>query len=375
MKIVVTADMHIHPYRQCSRDGGHDRLLDGLSVLRQSLDLARREGAAWVMAGDFKMPKTFWPQSALTGAHEILREYDDVPKLMVAGNHDARGVGGSGLAPFKDVADVVETSGIVVLGDTMFACAPWDADRDRVRKMVNDARNVDEFTPLIAHAFLMGCALGPDDVRLNKGVPVEEYGDFPVAFFGDVHKGQGLTRRPASWETYDMDDEGPEARDARLLMSKIRSKGPWCGEVFYPGSPYPQNWGERNDGEKGVLVADLATGEIWFHIFTAPRFIHVEIVEGQLEEFLDQQEEGEYEQDFLRIVYSGFACPALDHLRDIKCRSFQLIFRRPVPIESRVEIHAGMNRLEMLTRYVDARALPDGADKARALDAGMRLMG
>jgi len=362
--------MHIHPYRQCSRDGGHDRLLDGLSVLRQSLDLARREGAAWVMAGDFKMPKTFWPQSALTGAHEILREYDDVPKLMVAGNHDARGVGGSGLAPFKDVADVVETSGIVVLGDTMFACAPWDADRDRVRKMVNDARNVDEFTPLIAHAFLMGCALGPDDVRLNKGVPVEEYGDFPVAFFGDVHKGQQLAKRPASWEAYDI-----RSTDADVDAAQLRRPEPWNGEVFYPGSPYMQTWGERNDGVKGALVANLETGEVWLKAFDAPRFRHVELVEGRLEEFLDQQEEGEYERDFLRIVYSGLTCSALDHLRDIKCRSFQLIFRRPVPIESRVEIHAGMNRLEMLTRYVDARALPEGADKTRALDAGMRLLG
>lgn len=48
VKIIVTADTHVHPFRLCSRDGGKDRLRDGLSALHQSLDMARSHGCPWV---------------------------------------------------------------------------------------------------------------------------------------------------------------------------------------------------------------------------------------------------------------------------------------------------------------------------------------
>ena len=49
-RIVFLADAHVHPWRLQSRDGGHDRLLDGLSAVRQSLQLARELGPGKVVA-------------------------------------------------------------------------------------------------------------------------------------------------------------------------------------------------------------------------------------------------------------------------------------------------------------------------------------
>jgi len=262
VKIVATADVHLHPYRVCSRDGGHDRLMDGLSVLRQSLELARKHQAVWLMCGDFKQPKTNWPQEALTGAHEVLRAFGDVTKVMVAGNHDARGQGGSGLAPFADVAHVVHEQGILELprGGPVIACFPWDSNLDSssVQKMVRVADLV------AAHAFLQGIVIGPEDAHLGgKGVPIGRYGAFKVAVFGDIHKGQW--RSNGVWTPFPMNG------------GIVREAGPWRGEVFYPGSPYQINWGERNDPAKGALVLDLETGEAVLHPLKAPRFIHIEV--------------------------------------------------------------------------------------------------
>jgi hypothetical protein len=354
MKIVVVSDLHVHPYRLCSRDGGVDRLRDGLSCLRQSLELARTKSAAWVFAGDFKGPKTQWPQEALTGSHEILREYGDVEKIMLPGNHDARGIGGTGLAPFWDVAHVVEEAEYVRAGDATLLCLPWDAP-PRTDKRAD--------VPIVAHGFLSGCMLGPEDVRIAKGRSVAEYGDFPVAFFGDVHKGQWRHRGVGGQQTwYAYKGEG-----------QVRRPGPWAGEVLYAGSPYPQNWGERDDPPKGALLADLGTGEVTLHVFEAPRFRHFEIAtDHDLEAFVKNREQ--YRGDFVRVVYSGppsMVVKAAENLGD-QFRSFQFIARRVQKTVKRAEIHAGMPVPEIIRNYVAAHP-PQGLDPDRTLEAMVRL--
>lgn len=373
LRLVVTADIHIHPYRICSRDGGQDRLNDGLSVLRQSLDLARKYQAVWVMAGDFKMPKTYWPQEALTGSLEIIREYDDVRTIMVAGNHDEKGIGGTGLAPFRGVAwRVIEEPEIVMDMPQPILYAPFGSDLDRVREL--SGKDI----PLVAHAFLQGVALGPEEARLyNKGVPIEEYGQFRVAFFGDIHKGQWYTQatkyRPGGWQIYAKEKPVDRAK-ASSQARQIRKESAWKGEVFYPGSPYQQNWGERNDGMKGSLLIDLDDGEIWLHEHQAPKFRHIEVDQEQLEEILPTLTL--YEGDFVRVVYTGKPCAAVDELEKYKplFRHYQLIVRR---VQSsgpqRADIHAGMGKRELLQAYMKARPPAPDLDQGRVFEAGVRL--
>jgi hypothetical protein len=364
VKIVVVADVHVHPWRICSRDGGHDRLLDALSALRQSLDLARAERAAWVMAGDFKQPKNVWPQEALTGAHAILREYPDVDKVMVAGNHDAEGLGGSGLAPFKDVARVVEKTDVVIIPAGQFVCVPWNGNMDLARRAVDAHPG----SALVAHAFLAGCMLGPEDTRIAKGASVSDYGSFSVAFFGDVHKGQW--RRPGqhtlpSWTAY--------PHDSFEVPMEIRRPGPWTGEVFYAGSSYQQNWGEREDPPKGALLVDMASGGVWLCPLKSPRFRHVEVDEAGLEKLEDDGSLDEMAGDFVRVVYTGKPSPALDALKGWTFRSLQVIVRRSEQATRRADVHAGMPMRKLLEEYVEARPPGDGVDRARALEAGVRL--
>jgi hypothetical protein len=355
--------------------------MDGLSVLRQSLDLARAEGATWVFAGDLKQPKTHWPQSALTGVHEILRSYGDVKKIMVAGNHDAEGVGGSGLSPFKDCAIVVEDV-CAVWADknstsVSLLCVPWNGDLSDVHR-AQEVRRRQKLSPMpvVAHGFLAGCMLGTEDTRIAKGAAVADYGDFPVAFFGDVHKGQWRwpadpkAGKQAEWFPY----SSVIGSDGRVL---VREAGPWRGEVYYAGSPYQQNWGEREDPPKGALLADLETGEVRLCPLTSPGYSHLELDEAGLRTFVETSVWQAYAGRFVRVVYTGKPCAALDEAQKMgdtgEFRSFQLVVRRAPAPTARVELHAGMSTPDLLRRYVDARP-PADLDAGKTLEALTRLV-
>lgn len=369
-KLVCIADTHVHPWRLQSRDGGHDRLMDGLSVVRQSLALAKKLDAVWVFAGDMKQPKTYWPQQALTGLHALFREFKDVEMVMIAGNHDAQGEGGSGLAPFRDVARIVEDVQIIPTGAANLVCCPWNGDPATAAKLLTGANRKDYGERiLVAHGFLQGCMLGPEDIRIAKGIPISAYGEFDLAVFGDVHKAQWRrpeqpeAGRPATWYPYSSE---MDQRDGLGLT----------GSVLYCGSPYQQNWGERNDPMKGALVVDLDAKTIAMHYLTAPRYVHLELDYESAQKFIAQLDPTD-EGDFVRIVYAGAFCTVTDQLREwgaSHCRSFQLI---PAAIErsesTRSTVHAAMSKRELLIEYMKTR--PPKFDVAVGLDAGLRLAG
>lgn len=374
MKIVVTSDLHVHPFRLCSRDGGRDRLRDGLSILQQSLDLAREVGAHWVFAGDLKQPKWIWPQEALTGSMEVLCRYPDVMKVMIPGNHDGdvTMIGGSGLAPFKGVPRTVVLENPSLVSDILFVPS---GHHDRLdRGMVQDARAV------VAHAFLSGVALGPDEVRRARDLEPEAFGvgDGRPGFFGDIHKGQMLVYRKArAWVPY---ASVPGLAGGESAPVKLRAAARWAGEVFYPGSPYMQNWGERNDGAKGALSADLGTGSVEFHPLRAPRYREVTWPNLKFDtiDALVQQAR-EWEGDFVRIlagdwVERGAARDVVEKIRrTANARFFRVL---PIPRDepaplAEADLHAGLDPEEMLRRYLAAR--PCEVDDPQVLAAGLKL--
>jgi DNA repair exonuclease SbcCD nuclease subunit len=336
--------------------------MDGLSAVRQSLELARNLDAPWIFAGDMKQPKTSWPQSALTGLHEIFREYKrDVHMIMVAGNHDAQGEGGSGLAPFEDCATIIEDRPESVdVADVSLVCCPWNGSPTEAAALLEADRVLGLPRVLVAHGFLQGCFLGPEDVRLSKGTPVADYGDFDLAIFGDVHKAQwrrpAENHRPAEWGEFTPD----------LVYKFAAGHRP----VFYCGSPYQQNWGERNDAVKGALVVDTVEHTVRVHRLAAPQYAHLEMDYSSATDFLKGDPDPDH---FYRIVYSGVLCSVTDRLRKWgeSCRSFQLIVRREEKSVKRAVVHAGMSTPEILENYMKAK--PSDTPKGKTLEAGLRL--
>lgn len=355
-RLLVTADVHVHPYKICSRDNGADRLRDGLSALKQTLDYADQYEATWVMAGDFKMPKNTWPQEALTGSLEILRRYTDTRKVMIAGNHDGSGLGGSGLQPFYEVATVIDGEAQDCEG---VLYVPHGADLKAVK--------MNKHLPLIAHAFLQGAVIGAEDLQLqNVGVPIEEYGQPPVAVFGDIHGAQ--VRYPSDPQT------GRTARWERITApGKIRVPGPWRGEFYYPGSPYQQNWGERNQ-EKGCLLVDLEVGSVHFLPVIAPRYVHVELQDCEI---LPNVLLAADPRDFVRVITDSarWTNEAIE-AKGLKYRWLQ-ITERPTKIvnKQRTEIHAAMTRSQIIEAYMASRPIPQGVTPEQVKKAMMKLWG
>jgi len=95
-QIVVISDLHAHPWAAFARGDGmmNSRLAASLVVLARSLEDARTRKAAWVFAGDLVHTAGYSLNVVMTQLTELLGAYADVEKLVVWGNHDARGIGG-----------------------------------------------------------------------------------------------------------------------------------------------------------------------------------------------------------------------------------------------------------------------------------------
>ena len=368
-----------------------DRLHDGLSALRQTLEYARKYQCPWVFGGDLKVPRRTWPHDALTGALAVLSDYREVPKYAIPGNHDGDGDFGTGLLPFaSDSMYVHEHAGVMDI-EGVGPVAVWPAkfgDHDPAEWLKSVPPGVDV---LIGHGYLAGAKTGPDEFRAPGGLTLEQFGfvgrdkpRFKLGLFGDIHKGQVLHRqtrgRAPDWIpfdslTYNWSDGTHPMRDA----------APWLGEVYYPGSPYPQNWGERNDGPKGCLLVDLASGEVTFLPVQAPRYVLEDWTEkSETPSWLPERAlDGEaqlirrWRGNFVRVMAGSWLTDdfrkALDRLVEkAEPRTFTLEVQKTARSEHRAEVHGGMPVGDMLASYVQARPL-SGIENEHVIAAGLAL--
>lgn len=95
-RFVVISDFHSHPWSAFSTGDGlrNSRLLRTLTILEDSLRYAQEHSLPWLFAGDLIHTAGYGLNVVLAGITEILVRYEAVPKAVVWGNHDARGVGG-----------------------------------------------------------------------------------------------------------------------------------------------------------------------------------------------------------------------------------------------------------------------------------------
>ena len=375
-RAIFTSDLHLHPYRIGSQNGGMDRLQDGIRVLDRSLALARERACPWINCGDFKMPKRFWIQDALNGALATFEKYADVPKLMIPGNHDGMyGEWGSGLAPFRHLATVIDTPTQLDFHGLSLACWPYGLNRrDEYLKFLTGLK---PWMVLVAHAFVRGVSLGPMDVHLpGRGVDVDTLlGPCKVAVLGDIHKGQwwhpvgrGTAYR---WSSY-----------SDLENGDIRSASPWKGELFYPGSPYQQSWGEVTDWPKGVLELDQSSGIVTMYPIPSPRFRSIDLREKIQADVVDDDLAGPpgfWADDVVRILLGatqkGRTLDSLiTALRDRSgARSVTTIPYRATPQTVRsAAVNAGMPQPDLFRRYVESKPL-EGVDAETIIHAGLTL--
>lgn len=367
MRAIFTADLHLHPWRDCSRNSGQDRLQDGLSSMEQTLQMADERKCDWVFLGDIKVGKFVWPQAALNGALALMEKYQTVRKYMLSGNHDGLDQDGkTGLSPFVRYARVMQEPSITVSGNTVVAWWPYKKKLHGLSEFLKKCQ-AKGAKILCAHQFISGAEVGPHSIQLGRvGAALHQFGlsqsprgrpVFEWGFLGDVHKRQAL---------------------------RTGQGGP---QVYYAGSPYAQNWGER-ELDKGCIYADLTKRTVEFLTVKAPRYRimdwsheNLKILNGHLMPgFLRGNEVdgvtiSKWHGDFVRILVPVGALPGL--LEKIgeksKARFFRVVEIKPPTATGRTYIHAGMGEKQMLQKYLSAVPPEGGFDTQVMLASGMKL--
>lgn len=93
---VLLSDLHAHPWAAFAKGDGvrNTRLQRALTILRASLQEAENREVPWVFAGDLVHTAGYTLNVVLAALTDIFMLFPDVPKVLVWGNHDARGIGG-----------------------------------------------------------------------------------------------------------------------------------------------------------------------------------------------------------------------------------------------------------------------------------------
>lgn len=358
MKFVLTSDIHLHPFRQCSRNAGLDRLDDGLGAMKQTLLQARARKCHWFFLGDLKHIKNMWHQQALNSALQLMEDFEDVPKMMVHGNHDGM-AGGSGLLPFKSIPKTnIFVEPEIVYGDNYdfetFAVWPHQKDLRELPAFIKKAKDA-KVKILFAHIFISGSQVSSTNVPVVKGTMLSEIGIssvksdnvFDWAFLGDIHRQQVVP------------DSGK------------------YGTAIYPGAPLGLNWGER--GEKGALYVDTQKRLIEPIMIDAPKFVVLDWVGQKIE---PGDWDARWPDDFVRIYVLPDVKPkVMEKIREqSKARWFEVVVRREeTNVEKRSEIHSGMTTNAMLDEYIKARPLQQRnrnqvIPKKKLMEIGKKLL-
>lgn len=356
MRAIITADIHLHPHRQCSQNSGIDRMEDGLKALRQTLQAANERDCPWVFLGDLKHVRGVWHQYALNWAFEIIcGEFRDVKKFMIHGNHDGT-AGGSGLRPFAEAKANVrlfETPTIFSFFDEQIAIWPWQASTRMLPEFLLQAQHSDARI-LLGHIFLKNSVVGPNDRPLMQGTALHEIGLtevagaplFKWAFLGDVHKAQ-----------------------------IVPGSGNGNGRAIYPGSPLAHNWGEI-ELDKGCLYVDTSQNLVEHIPIKAPKFRVVDWTKDQPDKA--PKIITEWEGDFVKLLLEKDIPPvSLERIKEASgARWFKAYVQKAEKkTETRSEVHAGMSIQELLNEYMRVRPLEKIQSPEKVvLNVGLKLL-
>jgi DNA repair exonuclease SbcCD ATPase subunit/DNA repair exonuclease SbcCD nuclease subunit len=227
-RFVVISDLHIHPWSAFAKgDGLHNtRLRRSLNLLEASLLRAQEEDIPWLFAGDLVHTAGYALNTVLAGVTNVLVEYPDVQKIVVWGNHDARGVGGkitvdqtiyAALAcavPMIVLDPSVYPHGIVSVGDGESSLSIGGAGYQPRTELL-------EFPPGEAdvglfHQTIRGSITANDHV-LEEGLdPAVLRERYRLSIVGHVHQPQQIS-------------------------------APTGQGILIPGSPEQQNFGDKGD--------------------------------------------------------------------------------------------------------------------------------
>lgn len=266
MKLVVLSDLHAHTWSAFAQGEGRNnsRLIRSLEVLDASLSRAGEDGIPWIFAGDIVHTAGYALNPVLAGLLFVLEAYPYVPKYVVWGNHDARGVGGrivleeTALAAFTHLDNFTvlmpgvgaEVDGGLIVG------AGYQPTPELI---LEDIDKLPAAEVGVFHQTVLNTET-PTGHRLGEGIPAAVLEKkFGLSIVGHVHHPQAMGR---------------------------------ADRVLIPGSPEHQNFGDK--GEHGWWVVDTES-------------LDLEFIPGGSPEFRTVDSPADVEEDghFYRVLNAG----------------------------------------------------------------------
>lgn len=257
MRCITIADLHLNFWKAFSSGHGpsNSRFLRTLTVVRDSLDRAKMLGCPWICAGDWSHTIGWTHNTVLTQLISLLKEYPEVEKYTVWGNHDARSQGGE--IHWDETVVAVLTAAVPQL-HLLLPAVSYTAQNgmkiygegyqpDRKYLHIGDIAP-DQFHVGVFHQSILGSKL-PSGLSIHNtvsGLGVEElYDRFRLSIVGDIHQ-------PQAW------------------CDTIRQR-----VVLVPGSPEYHNFGDAGThGWWECQIDDTGTRAIQFPS-GSPEFITV----------------------------------------------------------------------------------------------------
>lgn len=401
--ILFTSDIHVHPWTDCSNDGGSDRLACTLAVIEDQLAYCSLKHYAWVCGGDVKHRRGVWPQAALAGLLDVFRTYADVPKVILCGNggHDGesiRLISPTGLAPFAEYADVLCYPGVLYRGDRVIfrhaltkearltvttlgqptitrvtdkhsgamlaalampavAMWPWQPATDAAPLVADLARELGA-TLLLGHATidksqaavpgtppLVGVSRA--DLCLDAGSP------YTLAVLGDVHTRQSFPKRKSA------------------------------PAIEVPGDPYQQNWGERY-AEKGALLIQPRHTVTWRRTprHLAPSYYTYDVTDaGSLAKLEGLSSSGVFERQFVQVTVPADKPAFLVRVEQLATdahawwwRTLPIAVARTNAPDTTPIVHAGLGPDELVDAWMKANPPDDDLPRTVVRKAGTHYL-
>lgn len=337
-RFVVIADLHCHPWSAFSKGDGlkNSRLRHSLDIFEDSLKYARDESIPWLFAGDLVHTAGYALNTVLAGITDILACYPGVEKVVVWGNHDARGVGGKITLDQTVFAALARTIPMTVLDPTVVPIVEVGASALKGQKGITIAGagyqprpNLLEFAPPadvgIYHQTVRG-SMAPNGFIFGEGIEAGELLErYRLSIVGHVHHPQQI--------------DAPKGQG-----------------ILIPGSPEHQSFGDRDvhgwwvvtmpEEKEGNPILDFIPGG-------SPEFRTVDTPD-------EVQVDGNFYR--VRVVPQGATLPE------------GVIAVAPIPttVEHRDALHGVVETEQVLQVWLKAE--PPDDDVAKYLSVGRELL-
>lgn len=287
MKIACTADWHIHPFKEFSKNNLYiyntrreryieapegsvgsnivklnSRLVDSFNSIKAMRDICVKEGINEVIvAGDVFHKRGNLPTETLHIAHSIFKLFTDkgINLTVLSGNHDQDSNSDNPMDNLKALPEggissiriVSQPTDIRLYDNTVLRCVPYRHNKEAIIEYFN--KEVDDTsvaTILVAHIGVSGAYIGEQVYANSDDFSLKELDNSKYSYIvlGHFHEPQILKKR-----------------------------------TFYCGSPLQQNFGEEGS-DHGFYIIDTETkADPEFRKLPYPEFVTVSDVDEATE--------------------------------------------------------------------------------------------